>query len=89
MYVDLHVCICMCIAHTRYGVFPLRGKVANPRDANHEQIMKNEEIKNLKTILGLQQTNKYDNGPAGLRYGHVMLMADLCFGGWVGGWVGG
>ena len=45
-------------------MFPLRGKVANPRDANHEQIMKNEEIKNLKTILGLQQTNKYDNGPA-------------------------
>ena len=49
--------------------------------------MKNEEIKNLKTILGLQQTNKYDNGPAGLRYGHVMIIADLCV--CVGGWVGG
>jgi len=64
------------VGRNRYGVFPLRGKVANPRDANHEQIMKNEEIKNLKTILGLQQTNKYDNGPTGLRYGHVMIMAD-------------
>lgn len=38
------------VGRNRYGVFPLRGKVANPRDANHEQIMKNEEIKNLKTI---------------------------------------
>ena len=38
--------------------------------------MKNEEIKNLKTILGLQQTNKYAEGPQGLRYGHVMIMAD-------------
>eukprot|EP00960_Hanusia_phi_P003893 114767-Hanusia_phi.AAC.1 len=64
------------VGRNRYGVFPLRGKVANPRDANHEQIMKNEEIKNLKTILGLQQGNKYDNGPQGLRYGHVMIMAD-------------
>eukprot|EP00961_Rhodomonas_salina_P070194 942709-Rhodomonas_salina.2 len=38
--------------------------------------MKNEEIKNLKTILGLQQGNKYPDGPTGLRYGHVMIMAD-------------
>ena len=43
------------VGRNKYGVFPLRGKVANPRDANHEQIMKNEEIKNLKIILGLQQ----------------------------------
>ena len=64
------------VGRDRYGVFPLRGKVANPRDANHEQIMKNEEIKNLKTILGLQQGNKYADGPQGLRYGHVMIMAD-------------
>lgn len=64
------------VGRNRYGVFPLRGKVANPRDANHEQIMKNEEIKNLKTILGLQQGNKYPDGPTGLRYGHVMIMAD-------------
>ena len=64
------------VGRDRYGVFPLRGKVANPRDANHEQIMKNEEIKNLKLILGLQQGNKYENGPVGLRYGHVMIMAD-------------
>ena len=64
------------VGRNTYGVFPLRGKVANPRDANHEQIMKNEEIKNLKTILGLQQSNKYENGPTGLRYGHVMIMAD-------------
>lgn len=26
------------VGRNRYGVFPLRGKVANPRDANHEQV---------------------------------------------------
>jgi DNA topoisomerase II len=26
-----------------YGVFPLRGKLLNVRDANHQQIMENAE----------------------------------------------
>lgn len=37
-----------------YGVFPLRGKLLNVRDASHEQIMKNEEIQNIVKILGLK-----------------------------------
>ena len=34
-----------------YGVFPLKGKPLNVRDATHAQIMKNEEIMNLVEIM--------------------------------------
>ena len=34
-----------------YGVFPLRGKLLNVREASHKQIMENAEIKNITTIL--------------------------------------
>jgi DNA topoisomerase-2 len=34
-----------------YGVFPLKGKLLNVRDATHAQIMKNEEIMNLVEIM--------------------------------------
>ena len=37
-----------------YGVFPLRGKLLNVREATHKQIMENAEIQNIKQILGLQ-----------------------------------
>jgi DNA topoisomerase II len=40
-------------------VFPLRGKLLNVRDATAAQILKNEEINNLKKILGLQQGKEY------------------------------
>lgn len=63
------------VGRDRYGVFPLRGKLINPREANHDQIMKNEEIRALKTILGLQQGVKYRDTKS-LRYGHVMIMTD-------------
>lgn len=35
-----------------YGVFPLKGKLLNVREASHAQIMKNEEIQNIAKILG-------------------------------------
>ncbi|CAL5405181.1 unnamed protein product [Camellia sinensis] len=37
-----------------YGVFPLRGKLLNVREASHKQIMENAEIQSIKQILGLQ-----------------------------------
>jgi DNA topoisomerase II len=58
-----------------YGVFPLRGKLLNVREANHKQIMDNAEIQNIKQILGLQQGKEYDS-TKGLRYGHLMIMTD-------------
>lgn len=32
------------VGRDRYGVFPLRGKLLNVREAPHAQLMKNEEI---------------------------------------------
>ncbi|CAN8067785.1 unnamed protein product [Agarophyton chilense] len=60
-----------------YGVFPLRGKLLNVRDAKHKQIMDNQEINNLKKILGLQHNKQYCSETVkSLRYGHVLIMTD-------------
>jgi DNA topoisomerase-2 len=60
-----------------YGVFPLRGKPLNVRDANQKQVLANEEIKNLVNVLGLKYDTKYDEANIKtLRYGHLMIMAD-------------
>ncbi|KAI0077419.1 type II DNA topoisomerase, partial [Panus rudis PR-1116 ss-1] len=63
------------VGRDNYGVFPLRGKLLNVRDAKHEQIMKNEEIQNLKKILGLQHNKEYTD-VSSLRYGQIMIMTD-------------
>jgi len=59
----------------RIGVFPLRGKLLNVRDASIDQISKNAEIQNIKQFLGLKHKQNYQNA-SGLRYGHLMIMAD-------------
>ncbi|KAI3338874.1 DNA topoisomerase [Ustulina deusta] len=59
----------------RIGVFPLRGKMLNVRDAPIDQISKNQEIQNIKQFLGLKHKQVY-NDTKGLRYGHLMIMAD-------------
>ncbi|KAG6869034.1 hypothetical protein C0993_004707 [Termitomyces sp. T159_Od127] len=58
-----------------FGVFPLRGKLLNVREAKHDQIMKNEEIQNIKKIMGLQHNKDYTS-TSSLRYGRLMIMAD-------------
>ncbi|KAJ1671224.1 hypothetical protein EV182_007749, partial [Spiromyces aspiralis] len=63
------------VGRARYGVFPLRGKLLNVRDASSRQISENAEFTNLKKILGLKQGAKYDS-VKDLRYGKVMIMAD-------------
>ena len=59
----------------RIGVFPLRGKLLNVRDASIEQITKNQEIQNIKQFLGLKHKQTYTDTKS-LRYGHLMVMAD-------------
>jgi len=60
-----------------YGVFPLRGKPMNVRDAAISSVLKNEEIKNVVDILGLKFQTVYDHSNIKtLRYGHLMIMAD-------------
>jgi DNA topoisomerase II len=58
-----------------YGVFPLKGKLLNVREAPHAQIMKNEEIQNIAKILGLTFGKVYEE-TSSLRYGHLMIMTD-------------
>ncbi|KAK6828646.1 DNA topoisomerase II [Apiospora arundinis] len=59
----------------RIGVFPLRGKMLNVRDASIDQITKNSEIQNIKQFLGLKHKQTYTDTKT-LRYGHLMIMAD-------------
>lgn len=63
------------VGRDRFGVFPLRGKLLNVRDASHQQIMSNTEISNIKQILGLQHGKEYTDTKS-LRYGHLMIMTD-------------
>jgi DNA gyrase/topoisomerase IV subunit B len=63
------------VGRDNFGVFPLRGKLLNVREAKHDQIMKNEEIQNIKKILGLQHNKDYSN-TSSLRYGQLMIMTD-------------
>ncbi|OWM78385.1 DNA topoisomerase 2 [Punica granatum] len=63
------------VGRDHYGVFPLRGKLLNVREASHSQIMDNKEIQHIKQILGLQQNKDYDSVKS-LRYGHLMIMTD-------------
>jgi DNA topoisomerase-2 len=58
-----------------YGVFPLKGKLLNVRDASAKQLLNNEEIVNIKQILGLQNNKEYTS-TKDLRYGHVMILTD-------------
>lgn len=58
-----------------YGVFPLKGKLLNVREAPVSQIMNNEEVQNIVKIMGLKYGTKYES-TAGLRYGSLMIMAD-------------
>ena len=63
------------VGRDAYGVFPLRGKCKNVRDASAKQLMDNEEFNNLKKILGLQQGKVYSS-VGELRYGKLMIMTD-------------
>lgn len=62
-----------------YGIYPLRGKFLNVRDATTKQILNNQEIKNLKTILGLQNGKKFENLEElkkTMRYGKILILTD-------------
>ena len=63
------------IGRDKFGVFPLRGKVLNVKDATQKQITDNAEITHLKKILGLQSDKEYTSVST-LRYGKIMIMTD-------------
>ena len=61
------------------GIFPLKGKLLNVRDAGLGKINNNAEITNIKKIMGLQTGKKYNNKKemnSALRYGQIIFMTD-------------
>lgn len=63
------------IGREKYGIYPLRGKLLNVRDASAHQLKNNKEIQDIKKIMGLQHGKEYDD-TSSLRYGGIMILAD-------------
>jgi DNA topoisomerase-2 len=63
------------VGRDKFGVFPLRGKPRNVRDASIKQVTENEEFSSIKKIIGLQHGKVY-NSLRELRYGRLMIMTD-------------
>ena len=62
-----------------WGVFPLKGKPLNVREAHHAQISKNEEIQNIIKIMGLKRDKNYvAEGLKSLRFGMIGHPPLLC-----------
>ena len=61
-----------------FGIYPLRGKVMNVRNAKTESITKNKEISDVINALGVQFGVDYrdDNNFQTLNYGKVMIICD-------------
>lgn len=60
-----------------YGVYPLRGKLLNVREATTTQINTNQEIIDIKQILGLKMGTIYNNNNIhDLRYSSIIIMTD-------------
>jgi DNA topoisomerase-2 len=56
----------------------MKGKVLNIREASASQLVNNEEINNIKTIMGLKQGEDYSSDAkfATLRYGKIIVLTD-------------
>lgn len=63
------------IGRDKYGVFPLKGKLLNVREASHKQLMGNDEIQNIMKIIGIQPKQEIKD-LSQLRYGSLMIMTD-------------
>jgi DNA topoisomerase II len=63
------------VGRDHWGVFPLRGKCKNVRDASVKQLTSNQEFSDIKKIVGLQQGKTYTS-TSELRYGRIMIMTD-------------
>ncbi len=60
-----------------FGVYPLRGKLLNVREASTSQINSNQEIIDIKKILGLKSGYAYNMSNINeLRYGSILIMTD-------------
>lgn len=58
-----------------YGVFSLKGKLLNVREQSPTKINNNDEISNIKEIIGLKHNHKYTSLTE-LRYGGIIILTD-------------
>ena len=61
------------------GVYPMKGKILNVRGENKKKISENNEIADIKKILGLEAGKTYKTAEdvrARLRYGKVLVITD-------------
>jgi len=64
------------IGRDKFGVFPLKGKILNVKDAmNGKKLIENVEVSNIKKILGLV-SNKVYSDTKELRYGKLLILTD-------------
>lgn len=64
------------IGRDKYGVFPLKGKPINVKDENNlKKLLQNEEIANIKKIIGLETGKEYKEIDE-LRYGKILILTD-------------
>lgn len=56
------------------AIMPLRGKMMNVRGMSYKDVLKNEEIKNILTIIGLKLGEELKD--CSLRFGKVVIAAD-------------
>ena len=60
-----------------YGVFSIRGKMLNTKNASVNDVKNNAEINNIKQILGLKQGKVYDKESIKeLNYGGILILTD-------------
>jgi DNA topoisomerase-2 len=66
------------IGSEKYGVYPIRGKMLNVRDASIKQIMLNKEISDIKSIIGIKQGVDYsiEKNRKELKYGGILILTD-------------
>ncbi len=63
------------VGRERYGIFPLKGKILNVKDASVAKKNANQELTYIKQILGLEHGKVYTDLKQ-LRYGRIMIMTD-------------
>lgn len=64
------------VGRRNFGVFPIRGKLLNARNAGAKRLMENAEIKNLTAILGLELGHVYSSCDR-LNYKHLVILSDM------------
>ncbi len=77
-YIDVYLSTGSKSWRNTNGVYPLKGKLINLRNATPLQLAENNEFNGIKTILGLREDMDYsdERNFRMLRYGRVMLAVD-------------